>query len=99
MGRKLTLQEKRAKTLATKSDPPNKPESKKIEVQARYVRKLPEGSVFDFMKSMKEWRRHGYYKTIKDAEKAVEMLNNKDGLMIGASPKKRVYEYRMKPKY
>ena len=75
----------------------SKPVEKKIEVQCRYVRKLPEGSIFDFMKGMKEWHRHGFYRSVKDAEKAVDMLNKKDGLLIGASPKKRVYEYRIKP--
>ena len=97
MQRELTIQEKRKTEPATKSKPRSKPVQKKIEVQCRYVRQLPEGSVFDFMKSMKEWHRHGFYNSVKDAEKAVDMLNKKDGLLIGASPKKRVYEYRVKP--
>ena len=74
-----------------------KPIKNTIEVQCRYLRKLPEGSIFDFMKSMREWHRHALYKSVNDAEKAVKTLNTKDGLQIGASPKKRVYEYRIKP--
>lgn len=84
---------------ATESSKPRRknPTKNAIEVQCRYLRKLPEGAIFDFMKSMREWHRHALYKSFKDAEKAVDILNKKDGLLIGASPNKRVYEYRIKP--
>lgn len=98
MQRKLTAQEKRKTDTTKENKPTKKTIIKKIEVQCRYVRKLTEGAVFDFMRDMEEWHRHGYYKSTKDAEKAAETLNSKDGQLIGAIPKKRVWEYRIKPK-
>ncbi len=94
--RKLTAEEIEISSQEYSKPLPAK-QKNTIEVQCRYLRKLPEGSIFDFMKSMREWHRHALYKSVKDAEKAVETLNTKDGLQIGASPKKRVYEYRIKP--
>jgi len=96
MQRKLTIQEKCNFEPETKNEPRKKSTKKTIEVQCRWIRKRRPGLLAELMSNAREWHRHGFHKSVNDAEKAVAQLNAKDGFAVGERPKERVWEYRIK---